>query len=124
VPAALALQAFERFDSKAAAKRNLRAAIEHVAQRLGNTPTICRTCYIHPELMGCYLKGSLMLAVEAEARAELSGEGLAALSPEEAAVLALLAERLRGKPPMPARPTTRRGGATGRKYEKRASTRS
>mgnify|MGYP002718266659 CR=1 FL=1 len=40
--AALALAEFESFDTKAAAKRNLRAAIERVSARLGNTPAICR----------------------------------------------------------------------------------
>jgi DNA topoisomerase I len=42
VMAALALQEFEAFDSGAIAKKNVRAAIEHVASRLGNTPAICR----------------------------------------------------------------------------------
>jgi DNA topoisomerase-1 len=42
VLAAIALSEFEAFDSQAAAKRNLKAAIEKVAARLGNTPTICR----------------------------------------------------------------------------------
>ena len=94
VLAALALREYERFDSQAAAKRNIRAAIEHVAARLGNTPTICRTCYVHPEVIGCYLDGALVLKVEAEALAELRDE-VSWLQPEEAAVLALLLRRLR-----------------------------
>jgi DNA topoisomerase-1 len=48
VLAALALQEFEGFDSQAKLKKNVRSAIERVAARLGNTPTICRKCYIHP----------------------------------------------------------------------------
>jgi DNA topoisomerase IB len=44
VLAAMALSEMASFDS-AAAKRNLRSAIEKVAARLGNTPTICRKCY-------------------------------------------------------------------------------
>jgi DNA topoisomerase I len=94
VLAALALREFERFDSQAAAKRNVRAAIERVAARLGNTPTICRKCYVHPEVLGCYVEGQLLLDVQAAASEELGGGGLAQLRPEEAAVLALLAERL------------------------------
>ena len=89
VLAATALRAFERFDSQAAAKRNLRAAIERVAARLGNTPTVCRQCYIHPEVMGRYLEGGLALEIAERAGAELR-EGLATLRPEEAAVLAFL----------------------------------
>jgi DNA topoisomerase I len=41
----------ESFDNTAQAKRNLRAAIEKVSARLGNTPTICRKCYVHPEVL-------------------------------------------------------------------------
>ncbi|MCJ2045428.1 DNA topoisomerase IB [Methylobacterium sp. J-078] len=95
VLAALALQEFEAFDSEAKAKKNLRAAIEGVAARLGNTPTICRKCYIHPQVLDCYLEGALLLqikdAVEDELRADLGG-----LKPEEAAVLGLLQARLSG----------------------------
>jgi DNA topoisomerase-1 len=48
VLAAMALNEVKAFDSAAQAKRNLRTAIEQVAARLGNTPTICRKCYVHP----------------------------------------------------------------------------
>ena len=44
VLAALALQEFQKFDSQAGAKKNIREAIKRVAARLGNTPTICRKC--------------------------------------------------------------------------------
>jgi DNA topoisomerase I len=39
------------------AKRNLMRAVKHVAERLGNTPTVCRTCYIHPTVFEGYQKG-------------------------------------------------------------------
>jgi DNA topoisomerase-1 len=93
VLAALALAEFEEFDSEAKAKKNIRQAIEHVSSRLGNTPTICRKCYVHPEVFTCYLEGSLMLEVKEEVEAELR-DNLAGLKPEEAAVLSLLQERL------------------------------
>jgi len=35
------------------------AAIKAVAKRLGNTPAICRKCYIHPAVLEGYLDGSL-----------------------------------------------------------------
>ena len=54
----MALQEFESFDSEAKAKKNIRAAIERVASRLGNTPTICRKCYVHPEVFTRYLEGA------------------------------------------------------------------
>ena len=94
VLAALALKEVESFDTAAQAKKNLRMAIERVAARLGNTPTICRKCYVHPEVLTLYLDGSLVLDIKSEVESELRDE-LAALQPEEAAVLALLRARLK-----------------------------
>jgi DNA topoisomerase I len=93
VLAALALKEFETFDSQASAKKNLRAAIESVASRLGNTPTICRKCYIHPEILSSYTEGALLLEVKHQAESELRDD-LGSLKPEEAAVLSLLEARL------------------------------
>jgi DNA topoisomerase-1 len=93
VLAAMALQEFEKFDSQASAKRNVRDAIQRVASRLGNTPTICRKCYIHPEIFASYAEGSLLLEIKEQVEAELR-EDLAHLKPEEAAVLTLLQTRL------------------------------
>lgn len=93
VLAALALREFEAFDSQAGAKKNIRAAIERVSSRLGNTPTICRKCYIHPEILNCYLSGSLLMEIKEEVEAELRND-LAGLRPEEAAVMALIQGRL------------------------------
>lgn len=93
VLAAMALSEFEAFDSQAAAKRNIRAAVERAAARLGNTPTICRQCYIHPEVLDGYLQGGLLVQVKREVDAELR-EDISALKPEEAAVLAFLRKRL------------------------------
>ena len=93
VLAAMALQEFETFDTAAKAKKNVRAAIERVAARLGNTPTICRKCYIHPEVLTSYLDGALLLDIKEEAEAELR-DNLAGLKPEEAAVLSLLEARI------------------------------
>jgi DNA topoisomerase-1 len=93
VLAALALREFEAFDSEAGAKKNLRSAVESVASRLGNTPTICRKCYIHPEVLAAYTEGQLLLEIRDEAAAERR-DGLACLKPEETAVLELLKARL------------------------------
>lgn len=93
VLAALALRAFEAFDSEAGAKRNVRSAIEEVAQRLGNTPTICRKCYIHPEILDCYLEGVLIGQLRDAVETELT-EDPGRLRSEEAAVLGLLQARL------------------------------
>ncbi len=94
VLAAWALSEFEAFDSEAAAKRNVTQAIERVASRLGNTPAICRKCYVHPAIVGAYLDGSLVRSLQREIEGELADD-LAGLAPEEVAVLVLLQQRLR-----------------------------
>jgi DNA topoisomerase-1 len=90
--AALALAEFEKFDSQAQAKKNLVQAIESVSARLGNTPAICRKCYIHPAVMESYLDGTMRDALKRRAEGGLGD--LHRLTPEEAAVLALLQQRL------------------------------
>ncbi|HEX8151184.1 MAG TPA: hypothetical protein VF591_28635, partial [Pyrinomonadaceae bacterium] len=39
------------------AKKNVAAAVKRVAERLGNTPTVCRSCYIHPTVLEAYERG-------------------------------------------------------------------
>jgi DNA topoisomerase-1 len=72
----------------------VRAAIETVSSRLGNTPTICRKCYVHPEVFSSYVEGALLLEVKDQVETELR-DNLQALKPEEAAVLSLLEARLK-----------------------------
>ncbi|HET7133035.1 MAG TPA: DNA topoisomerase IB, partial [Gammaproteobacteria bacterium] len=91
--AAQALQEFEDFDSKAAAKRNITQAIERVAERLGNTQAICRKSYVHPAVIEAYMDRSLVTTLKRRAETELRGK-LHRLSSEEAAVLALLKQRM------------------------------
>jgi DNA topoisomerase I len=93
VLAAMALNEMRSFDGAAQAKRHLRAAIESVAARLGNTATICRKCYVHPEVLTSYLDGKLMLEIKSEVESKLRDE-LEDLRPAEVAVLAFLRSRL------------------------------
>ncbi len=93
VLAAWALNELETFDSEIAARRNVTQAIERVASRLGNTPAICRKSYVHPEILGAYLDGSLVESLKAEIEQELRAE-LSGLDPEEVAVLVFLQQRL------------------------------
>ena len=91
--AALALREFEKFDSETQAKKNIVAAIESVAERLGNTPAVCRQCYVHPAILDSYLDGSMLDSLQQNAEREWQ-DALAKLSPEEAAVMALLQSKL------------------------------
>ena len=111
--AAQALQEFEEFDSATAAKRNVRRAIERVASRLGNTPTVCRKCYVHPEIISAYMDRTLLKTLATRVTADLRS-GLHWLPPAEAVVLTLLQER------MNRRPTRTKTHRTKSKHEGRA----
>ena len=91
--AALALAEFEVFDSQAKAKKAVVAAVESVAKKLGNTPAICRKCYIHPAVFEGYLDGTLAEALKARADEALA-EPASGLTAEELAVTAFLSRRL------------------------------
>ncbi len=93
VLAATALRELETAQSETEAKRNVAAAIKKVAARLGNTPAVCRKCYVHPEVLSCYLEGALADEMGRRLRAgpRRSFQGLEL---EEAAVLGLLQRRL------------------------------
>ena len=69
------------------ARRNVTAAIKRVAQALGNTPAVCRRCYVHPDVIEAYGAGSLA-RLRIPAGGAPAPEG--ALSAEEHAVLRLL----------------------------------
>jgi DNA topoisomerase-1 len=102
VLAALALQQFEKYDSQAQAKKNVVQAIEAVAQMLGNTPSVCRKCYVHPAVLEAYLDGAELQALRDQTEQLEQDEH--ALRPEEAAVLAMLNERLAQAPATPDKP--------------------
>ena len=93
VLAAIALRDFEDFTSSREAKRNISKAIEAVAKMLGNTPAICRSCYIHPAVLESYLEGQTIATLMQSADRQLASS-LKKLRPEEAAVMMLLRERL------------------------------
>jgi DNA topoisomerase-1 len=80
---ALALSRLPEAESETAFKRNVRQAIEAVAGVLGNTASICRKCYIHPDVIEAYRAGGLRRWFARRPRR-------AGLRPAEAALLDLL----------------------------------
>jgi DNA topoisomerase I len=52
--AARRLSASDPFESKGSAKKAAVAAVEAVAVELGNTPAVCRKCYIHPTVLEAF----------------------------------------------------------------------
>jgi DNA topoisomerase-1 len=55
VLAAIALSRQDEFQTKKEAKSNIKTAICAVAELLGNTPAVCRKCYVHPVIVEAYL---------------------------------------------------------------------
>jgi len=55
VLATLLLLELTHYGSMTEAKRNIDQTVRMVAERLGNTPRICKTCYIHPVVFSTYL---------------------------------------------------------------------
>jgi DNA topoisomerase-1 len=55
VLAAIALSKQEEFQTNKQAKSNIKTAICAVAELLGNTPAVCRKCYVHPVIVEAYL---------------------------------------------------------------------
>jgi DNA topoisomerase I len=93
VLAAMALRQSAACTTKAQVKHNLAQAVAQVAQRLGNTPTVCRKCYIHPAVIDAYLGGVTVDLSLAKAKGIPRGAG-SRLRAEERAVLTFLKKQL------------------------------
>jgi len=55
-------------------KANCMEVVKQVAKQLGNTPEICRKCYIHPAVLESYLAGTLQLKLTNPSRAQQSNK--------------------------------------------------
>jgi DNA topoisomerase-1 len=75
-------------DDESEANSRATEAVKRVAERLGNTPAVCRECYIHPEIVNRYLDGSLAERLDPGAT-PVRFERVRGLTVEESAVLAL-----------------------------------
>ena len=64
------LSEFEPAGTLKEAKKNVVQAIARVAAQLGNTPSVCRKCYVHPAVLETYM-GSIS---KAEAKEKLDKE--------------------------------------------------
>lgn len=101
VLAATTLRAFEPFSNATQAKKNVVEAIKSVAAKLGNTPSVCRKCYIHPAVLEAYLGGGASVQAAKkelkDAQHHLEAKIVAhqhALHEEERALVDLLAQRV------------------------------
>jgi len=72
------------------AKRNILSAIDAVAERLGNTRSVCRQYYIHPALLHAYLQGLTPSVSGAAPRRPRRKPAVPALRRDEVAILQFL----------------------------------
>ncbi len=93
VLAAQLLQGFDPFTSASQAKKNIVAAIKEVASQLGNTPSVCRKCYVHPAVLEAYMGGISTTQAKHEIDKEIA-QHQHALHDEEQALMNLLQQRL------------------------------
>lgn len=89
VLAAVALRELGPAETQTQAKKNIVMAIEATAAKLGNTPAVCRKCYVHPEVLNAYLEGITLATLNGVAKTSAR-----LLKAEEKAVLVLLKQRL------------------------------
>ncbi len=111
VLASMMLKELEPFDSASQAKKNVVQAIASVAARLGNTPSVCRKCYVHPAVLEAYLEGTAAESKEAAievVKAVEAAEDAHALRPDEMELLKLLRRRVAQAPTVQARGATPR----------------
>ncbi|ARS52065.1 DNA topoisomerase IB [Kushneria konosiri] len=93
--AALALDELGIGDDDDASQSYIREAVERVATRLGNTPSIARSSYIDPRVIENYLDGRLLRHFLEQIEDALDEDDLT--GPEERAILKLLQARLKRK---------------------------
>lgn len=96
VLAAVALNAVDAFENKTQAKKNVKAAITAVSKILGNTPAVCRKCYVHPAVLETYLSGGMIDGLRRKTEQALA-DNLQDLRSVEAAVMSFLQARLAGE---------------------------
>jgi len=83
------LESLGTFDSQTQARKNVVDAITSAAMQLGNTPAICRKCYVHPAALDAYMDGSLLTFLE-HYRNDEKQTSQGGWRPEEAVTLAFL----------------------------------
>jgi DNA topoisomerase-1 len=96
VLAAIALDAVGGFETKTQAKANIKIAVGAVSKILGNTPAICRKCYVHPAVFETYLDGAAIEGLKEKTAEALKNEDVDLRSGEKA-ILKFLQARLEKK---------------------------
>jgi DNA topoisomerase-1 len=83
------------FQTVAQAKHSLAEAVRAVARKLGNTPAVCRKCYVHPAIVDGYLAGRIAEACSGDDKK--CEQSVLALLERQAAAAPIRHERCMGE---------------------------
>lgn len=101
VTACRLLRETEPFEHESDAKKNVVQAIKTVAAHLGNTPSVCRKCYVHPAVLESYFDGA-MPAIFTRRMPSKFSKACKTLQRDERALIQLLHRSLRASQRRPA----------------------
>jgi DNA topoisomerase-1 len=73
------LSACETCNNPTQLKKNVVETIKSVAAQLGNTPSVCRKCYIHPAVLERYLDGTFKTSLPRAKTSDLHADEIALL---------------------------------------------
>jgi DNA topoisomerase-1 len=79
-----ALKQLPPCDTKSGIQKNVLACFQQVSKKLGNTVTVCKKYYVHPEIVRMYQDGDLLKYIETKV------EGKYGLTEEEEILMAIL----------------------------------
>ncbi len=89
----LAVDALLAAEGTSPTESTVTGAVKEVAAQLGNTPAVCRKCYIHPQIVDAYLDGSLAQAANSASASGAAGTP-SGLRANERLVLNVLRKRV------------------------------
>jgi len=89
VNAFLAFKELGFFETQTESKRKIVAALDNVAQQLGNTRTVCKKYYVHPQIISMYENKTLEKYFDELEKLE-ANDDKTGLTPEEKIVMKIL----------------------------------
>ena len=93
VRAAVILADLGPVEKRKEAEKNVALACKLVSTELGNTPSVCRSAYIHPVVLERYLSGRTIEPVMRQSERSVEADSPVEYYPEEAALLRFLEQK-------------------------------
>lgn len=83
-------------DDEKQIKKNIVRAVKRVAAHLGNTPTVCRSSYVHPIVLDLYQRGTTLTEFRRKVERQIKRIE-PEYEPEEKALITMLRDQTNGK---------------------------